>query len=100
MNIIVLNLIGVAVMVFIVWWFWLSKPKAVTVLPKGIVEIRVKNGVYDPAQIQVKLNEAVTLRFIREDANPCAERVIFPAFNISKNLSLHGTTDETSRLAA
>ena len=35
----------------------------------------------------------ITLRFIREDASPCAESVIFDSLKISKHLPLNEPTD-------
>ena len=50
------NLVGVAVIGLIVWWFWLSGPRleAVTGLGRPM-DITVEDGVYTPARIEVFL---------------------------------------------
>lgn len=76
----------------IIWWFWLSKLSILT-KAEDFIEIKVKDGVYQPAYIQVKTNLLVTLRFIREDPSPCAEVVVFNSLNISEQLPLHKPKD-------
>ena len=90
---IIVNLIGLLMIGFIVGWFWFSKPQSYSSKMNGIIEIRVKDGVYQPAYIQAQLHHPITLRFIREDASPCAEVVIFNSLNISKSLPLHQPVD-------
>lgn len=87
-----INIIGLLVISLIVWWFWFSKLHQVTKVD-DLIEIKVKNGVYQPDYVQVKVNHPVTLRFIREDASPCAEMVIFNSLNISEQLPLHKPKD-------
>jgi plastocyanin domain-containing protein len=82
------NLTGSCLIALIVWWFWLCKLNTLT-KADNFIEIRVKDGVYQPAYVQVKTNHPVTLRFIREDASPCAEVVVFGSLNISEQLPLH-----------
>lgn len=89
---IIVNIIGLLLIVFIIWWFWLSKPKAITAVT-NLIEIKIKNGVYDPALIQVKAKEPITLRFIREDGSACAETISFADLHISKILPLNVPTD-------
>jgi plastocyanin domain-containing protein len=60
---------------------------------KELIEIRVKDGVYQPATIQAKANQSIILRFIREDASPCAEIVVFSTLNISQQLPMNKPTD-------
>ncbi|HXH72996.1 MAG TPA: cupredoxin domain-containing protein [Mariprofundaceae bacterium] len=84
-----INLAGLLLIGFIVWWFWLWRP----VVPKimeasGIVEVHVKNGAYDPAFLSAKVGQPLRLRFIREDATPCAEYVVFEDFGIQQQLPL------------
>jgi plastocyanin domain-containing protein len=80
------NLAGVALIALIVWWFWLSKPKLQKAAGSEPIEIIVDDGVYTPARIEVPLGKPVTLRFVRKDASPCAEKVLFDDFNISSDL--------------
>ena len=80
------NLAGVALIALIVWWFWLSKPKLQRAAGSEPIEVIVDDGVYTPARIEVPLGKPVTLRFVRKDASPCAEKVLFDDFNISSDL--------------
>lgn len=86
--IIIANIAGLCLMVLIIWWFWLSKLSILT-HAEDFIEIKVKDGVYQPAYFQVKANHPVTLRFIREDPSPCAEVVVFGSLNISEQLPLN-----------
>lgn len=87
-----MNIIGLCLIFLIVWWFWLSKASTVT-KANDLIEIKVKDGVYQPPFIQVKANHPITLRFIREDASPCAEVVVFSTLNINEQLPLHKAKD-------
>ncbi len=83
-----INLLGLALIIFIVWWFWLYKPEKTKVLDDEIT-ITVENGVYQPANITLPANKAVSLRFIRKDASPCASTVVFDGLEISQELPLN-----------
>lgn len=87
------NLIGIIIIAAVIWWFWFSKPKLQIKKAENIVTIKVANGVYSPADIQLSVNQSIVLRFIREDATPCAAVVIFAALNISEQLPLHEAVD-------
>ncbi len=93
MALLFVNLIGLLSVVFIAWWFWLSKPRTPLAEVKELIEIKVKDGVYQPAYIQAHVNQPITLRFIREDATPCAEIVSFSSLNISQQLPINKATD-------
>ncbi|OGI38458.1 MAG: plastocyanin [Candidatus Muproteobacteria bacterium RBG_16_64_10] len=82
------NLAALGVIGLIVWWFWLSRPKARRVTDAGPIEIVVENGVYTPACIEVPAGKTATLRFLRKDPSPCAEKVLFDAFGVSAELPL------------
>ena len=82
------NIAGLLIIGFIVWWFWLYRPPAAAVQAGGTVEVRVKDGSYDPAFITAELGKPLRLRFIREDATPCAEYVLFEDFGIQQRLPL------------
>ena len=83
-----INLAGVAVIGLIVWWFWRSRPKAQRVTGAGLIEILVENGVYTPARIEVLAGKTATLRFLRNDPSPCAEKVLFDTLGVSAELPL------------
>jgi plastocyanin domain-containing protein len=82
---IVINLVALLLIAGIIWWFWLYKPAAVQ-QASDVVDILVDNGVYEPANIKVQQGKPVTLKFLRKDASPCAEKVIFDKLNLSVDL--------------
>jgi plastocyanin domain-containing protein len=93
MMTILVNVVGVALVGLIVWWFWIAKSRIAAIKVDHLIEIKVKDGVYQPSSIEAKINQPITLRFIREDASPCAETVVFSSLNISKQLPLHEPID-------
>lgn len=82
-----INIAGLLLILLIIGWFWLSKPKAVKQQSERL-DVIVDNGVYTPAHIQVEQGKPLTLRFIRKDASPCAEKVIFDDLHISADLPI------------
>jgi plastocyanin domain-containing protein len=88
MSMWLVNVAGVVVIGVIVWWFWLSKPAAQRTEAGRPIEIIVDNGTYTPARIEVALGRPLTLRFIRKDPSPCAEKVLLDDFNISSDLPM------------
>ena len=53
----------------------------------------VDNGVYTPSRIEVPVGRPIVLRFLRKDASPCAEKVLFDDFGISADLPVGEPTD-------
>jgi plastocyanin domain-containing protein len=82
-----INIAGLLLIFAIVWWFWLYEAKTAASL-KSDTRIIVENGTYQPARIQLPANQAVKLQFLRQDASPCAESVLFPDLEISEQLPL------------
>lgn len=82
------NVIGIALIVWIIWWFWLYRPKSMAVVDNTL-QVIVDNGVYQPAQLQVPAQQSVTINFLRKDPSPCAEMVVFPDLQITKTLPLN-----------
>ena len=83
------NLAGLLLIAFIIWWFWLYRPAAgVAAAPGQIVDVRVKDGVYEPSLIEAVAGKGISLRFIREDETACAGQVVFPEMGIQKELPL------------
>ena len=85
---IAVNLIGLCLIILIVWWFWIKKPKTLKASSNEI-EIVVENGVYNPSRIEVKLGTEVKLTFFRKDPSPCAEKVIFDELGVSLDLPVN-----------
>ncbi len=83
------NAAGVTLIGLIIWWFWLSHPRARRVQGSEVIDVLVDNGVYTPARIEVTKGQRVTLRFLRRDASPCAEKVLFDDFSIGRDLPLN-----------
>lgn len=81
------NLIGVSIIVFIVWWFWLSRPKA-RVSPAEILEITLEDGVFVPSHVAIPAGKPIALQFLRKDPSPCAESVNFSDLDLSCNLNV------------
>ncbi|MDF2179885.1 cupredoxin domain-containing protein [Aliiglaciecola sp. CAU 1673] len=81
------NLLGLALIGLIIWWFWLYKAESQPV-SDGQVKILVKDGSYQPAKLTLKAGTPITLVFQREDASPCAELVVFPSLELSETLPL------------
>lgn len=90
-----INTAGLSVIGLIVWWFWFSRPKTRAVGIDKPIEIIVADGVYTPSRIEVPVGKAITLRFIRKDPSPCAEKVLFDDLDVSSDLSLNKPTDVT-----
>lgn len=88
-----INLAGLVLMALIVWWFWLSRPQARRVSGAGPIEIVVESGVYTPARVEVPAGKPVTLRFLRKDPSPCAEKALFDSLGVSADLPIGQPVD-------
>jgi plastocyanin domain-containing protein len=80
---------GIALSLFIAWFFWLA-PKGETRVNSGAggvqeVAITVKGG-YTPDIIVVKAGQPLRMRFTRHESSTCSEMVLFPDFNQSAKL--------------
>jgi plastocyanin domain-containing protein len=86
---ILVNLIGLGLIGFIVWFFWLVKAKGVkaAMTSGGYQEqmVLVKGG-YTPDVIVVERGKPVRLNFVRQESASCSEMVLLPAFSKSTNL--------------
>ncbi len=80
------NLAGVALIAFIVWWFWLSHGRTERAAGTGPVEIVADEGVYTPSRIEVPAGRPVVLRFLRKDPSPCAEKVLIDRIGVAVEL--------------
>lgn len=79
------NLLGLLLILLIVWWFWLSRPRA-QIAGDVPVTVLVADGVYTPSRIEVRAGQPLVLRFLRKDPSPCAEKVIFEKLKLSADL--------------
>ncbi len=74
---------GIALCVFITWFFWLAPKGQTRALSAGGVQevaVTVKGG-YTPDVIVVKARQPVRVHFTRQESASCSERVLFPDFN-------------------
>ena len=92
MSIIIVNITGLFLIGLIVWWFWFSRPASKTA-SSGIIEVIAEGGSYTPSVIEASAGAPITLRFIRRDPSPCAEKVIFSDFKISQDLAVDEPSD-------
>jgi plastocyanin domain-containing protein len=79
----IINLTGLAIIVWIVWYFWLWKGGSFTaqVSSTGTQEIDVTvKGGYQPSTIVVKAGTPLRLNFTRREASTCGEEVVLPEF--------------------
>lgn len=88
-----INLAGVLLIAFIIWWFWLYKAQhklaAVGNKSSDELTIVVQDGVFQPATIAVPADTEITLQFMRKDATLCAATLLFPDFEISTELPIN-----------
>ncbi len=86
---ILVDLIGLGLIGFIVWFFWLVKTKGVkaAMTSGGYQEqmVLVKGG-YTPDVIVVERGKPVRLNFVRQESASCSEMLLLPAFNKSAKL--------------
>ncbi len=86
---VLVDLVGLGLVAFIVWFFWMVKTKGVRVAASrsGYQEqmVLVKGG-YTPDVIVVERGKPVRLNFVRQESASCTEMVVFPAFDKSAKL--------------
>ena len=78
--------LGVFLLGFIYWFFFMKKEK--TVMAEGKIEIIVDGG-YVPGVITVPVGKEVTLSFFRKDPSACLEEVLLSDFGIRRALPLN-----------
>lgn len=86
------NILGIFLIIFIVWWFWLARTllsRKATQSTSNVIDVTVENGVYRPETIKIQSGKKITLRFFRKDPSPCAQWVIFQDLNISAQLPIN-----------
>lgn len=86
---VLVDLVGLGLIAFIVWFFWLVRAKGVraAVTSGGYQEqmVLVKGG-YTPDVIVLEAGKPVRLNFVRQESVSCSEMVLLPAFNKSATL--------------
>ncbi len=84
----IINLIGLALIGLVVWWFWLFKPVKTVDASVEVITVVVNDGIYEPSRIKTLVGKKTILKFLRKDASPCAATVLFPEFEINEELPL------------
>lgn len=86
---VIVTVLGLAAIGGIVWFFWGPRGKGyrAPLTSSGYQEamVLVKGG-YTPDTIIVRAGKPVRLRFLREEASPCSEMVVFGDFGKSAKL--------------
>jgi plastocyanin domain-containing protein len=84
---------GVALIGFILWYFFGEREAVAASVRAGVQEIKVTvKGGYSPDVIVVKENVPVRLDFYRDETASCSEEVIFGDFGIARHLPAFKTT--------
>ncbi len=85
---------GVALIGFILWYFFGEREKVVAQEDAtGVQEIKVTvKGGYSPDVIVVKQGRPVRLDFYRDETSSCTEQVVFGDFGIVRDLPAYKTT--------
>ncbi|BDZ31962.1 cupredoxin domain-containing protein [Lactiplantibacillus sp. WILCCON 0030] len=89
MTKLIVLLVGVAIIGFIVWWFFgkhqVTSAEAAVKDNHQSVDIEVSGG-YSPEKIVLKRGVPAVLNFTRKDASTCLDRVVFSDFGINQEL--------------
>lgn len=86
---IVANIVGLALIAAIVWYFWLYQPERVVAAEaRGVQEVRIRvRGGYDPDLVVARVGRPVRFHFYREEDTACSEMVVFPDLGQSAHLT-------------
>ncbi|MBI4497479.1 MAG: HAD-IC family P-type ATPase, partial [Chloroflexi bacterium] len=90
---VVVLLVGLGLIAFLGWWFFGPKAAVAARLTGGAQEIEVVvKETYQPNVIRVRQGIPVRLKFNRQEATDCSNRVLLPDFGISRALPAFQTT--------
>ena len=85
---------GVALIAFLLWFFFGPKKGKAAVIQAGVQEATIRvEGAYQPNVVTVKAGVPVRLRFDRQEATDCSNRVVLPDFGISRALPAFAITN-------
>jgi Cu+-exporting ATPase len=84
---------GGGLIAFLAWFFFAPKEGERAETKAGVQEITIRvEGTYQPDHIQVQAGTPVRLKFDRQETTGCSERVVFPDFQINRELPAFQTT--------
>jgi plastocyanin domain-containing protein len=83
---IVVTAIGVCLISFIHWFFFMKNDDVVTA--DKSIEVTVDGG-YTPQTIKAEIGKELTITFLRKDPSPCLEEIIMSEFGIRTSLPLN-----------
>ena len=90
---IVVTLAGLALIGWVVWYFFLAGRSSASAAGVGTQQLRIEvKGGYTPAVVHVQAGRPVRLDFFRNETNSCTEEVVFPDFGIRTYLPAQRTT--------
>ncbi|OGA64732.1 MAG: copper-transporting ATPase [Betaproteobacteria bacterium RIFCSPLOWO2_12_FULL_65_14] len=85
----IVTALGLALIAFIVWFFWLKRARGTAATPAsgGYQEVMVLvKGGYTPDTILLQRGKPARLNFRREETAACSEMVLLPDFGKSAKL--------------
>jgi plastocyanin domain-containing protein len=90
----VVTVVGVAAIVWVLWYFlYTSGPAVAAGVTDGVQEVRITvKGGYTPDTIVVRAGTPVRLQFYRDETADCSERLVFERFGIDVPLPAFATT--------
>ncbi len=95
MDVVLVDVAGLALIAGIVWYFFLSRRADAGQARAGHdvqeIDVTVKGG-YIPETIVARPGVPLRIRFRREETSPCSEEVVFPDFGIRRHLPAFETT--------
>lgn len=95
LNEIIVTLTGLLLIAAVIWYFFFSRHEAVSAVSSssGVqeVDVTVKGG-YSPDVIEVEAGKPVQLSFYRDEEASCSEEILFPDFQIRRELPAFQTT--------
>ncbi|MBI3160091.1 MAG: cupredoxin domain-containing protein [Chloroflexi bacterium] len=86
---ILVTLGGLALSVFVAWFFWFAPKQRVhaAVGLGGVQEVAITvKGGYSPDVIVLRCGQPARLNFTRQESGMCSEQVVFPAFGKNAHL--------------
>ena len=90
---IAVTLAGLALVAWVVWYFFLAEAPAAAATGETVQRLRIDvEGGYTPAVVRVRRGRPVRLEFLRKDANSCTEEVLFPSFGLRTYLPVNQLT--------